>query len=123
MSICDECDPKLHLETDKYFIRPDGSYAWYASELEKAHAWCLDAATKLMNFSAGTNLERTIVVSNTFTRLREMHPYVSAAKAAGYTVEIITCTGEYENVHGVPEEVVQCMCDRFEHDHSSLLGN
>ena len=118
-SIWDESDTGIHLETDQYFIRPDGSYAWYAAELSKAHAWCFDLAAKFMKFDAAS----PIVVSNTFTRLREMQPYVDAAKAAGYTVEIITCTGEYENVHGAPEEVVQRMRDRFEHDHSSLLGN
>lgn len=97
----------LHLEADMYHI-VNGEYKWSGDRVKQAHAWCKqvcsDALAKGMD----------VVVSNTFTRLWEMQDYLDIAKAFGYDVKIYTCKGYYGNVHGVPEDVVHKMRDRWE---------
>jgi hypothetical protein len=59
---------------------------------------------------------RNIVVSNTFTQDWEMKFYRSVAKRYGYKVHTIIVENRHEgvNVHGVPDEKLQQMKDRFE---------
>lgn len=58
----------------------------------------------------------TIVVSNTFTQEWEMEPYFKLAKKYGYTVFSVIVENRHggENEHGVPEEKVQIMRERFQ---------
>ena len=58
-----------HFEADMYF-EVDGVYKYDSSRIREAHAWC-----QLMTQQAlrrGSN----VVVSNTFTQVREMAPYL-----------------------------------------------
>ena len=89
-----------HFEADMWFHR-GGTYAYDPTMLPEAHGWCLDQATKAME--AG----RDVVVANTFTRLWEMATYKEVAERLGITVEEVTMTGTYQNVHGVPEDRVR----------------
>ena len=57
---------------------------------------------------------RSVVVSNTFTRLWEMEPYLKAAKKRGINISIIEATGNWPNVHGVPEDAIEKMRARWE---------
>ena len=54
------------------------------------------------------------VVANTFTRRWEMEPYLEAAKHRGVSVRIIEATGNWPNVHGVPEDAIERMRARWE---------
>lgn len=58
----------------------------------------------------------TIVVSNTFTQEWEMEPYFKLAEKYGYTVFSVIVENRHggKNEHGVPEEKVQVMKDRFQ---------
>lgn len=98
----------LHYEADQYFERT-GQYKFDSKELPNAHKWCMNQVLKAIES------KRPVVVSNTFTRLWEMQPYIDMAKSAGIAVEVILATGKYKNVHGVPDDVVTKMADRFEH--------
>lgn len=53
-------------------------------------------------------------VSNTFVRKWEMQHYVDCAKHYGYTVVEIICRGNFNNVHGVPAEIIDRMRNNFE---------
>jgi hypothetical protein len=56
------------------------------------------------------------VVSNTFTQEWEMDTYYELAKQYGYTVFSIIVENRHGgiNQHGVPEDKLQQMSDRFE---------
>lgn len=96
-----------HFEADMFF-EAEGYYMFDASRLAEAHEWCLYQVKKAL--LAGDN----VVVSNTFTRLSEFAPYVWFAEEIGAEVTLVECTGNYQNIHNVPEHVVQAMRDRWE---------
>ena len=97
----------LHFETDMYFETGDG-YHFDRRELSLAHAWC-QKATRL-------HLERgkTVIVSNTFTQLWELQPYLDMAKELDLVVTVITCEGQYGSLHNVPEHAVDMMKRRWQ---------
>jgi predicted kinase len=105
-----------HFETDKYFVSEDGTYTFDGSKLKEAHQWCQDQVENAMtlNYTAGIN--ETIVVSNTFTQEWEMKSYFDMAKTWDYMVFSIIVENRHNGVnqHGVPEEKLQQMADRFE---------
>ena len=94
-----------HFETDQFFMQ-DGTYKFDGSKLKEAHAWCL-ASTKRILDAGGR-----VVVSNTFTQLWEMQPYLDLVRPE--EVLVIKATGEFRNEHGVPSESVQRMKARWE---------
>jgi predicted kinase len=105
-----------HFETDLYFVSPDDTYNFDPSKLKEAHQWCQDAVSNamLLNYTTGHN--ETIVVSNTFTQEWEMKPYMNMAENWGYRVFSIIVENRHGGVnqHGVPDEKLQQMNDRFE---------
>jgi hypothetical protein len=68
----------------------------------------------ILNHTTGEN--ETIVISNTFTQEWEMKPYMDMAKNWDYMVFSIIVENRHGGVnqHGVPEEKLQQMADRFE---------
>jgi len=62
------------------------------------------------------NFYREIAVSNTFTQEWEMETYFKLAKQYGYTVFTVIVENRHGGVnqHGVPEDKIQIMKDRFE---------
>lgn len=97
----------VHCEADQYF-EVDGTYRFDGSKLRAAHDDCLRRAIAAMD--AG----RSVVVANTFTRRWEMEPYLKAAKKRGVSVRIVEATGNWPNVHGVPEDAIERMRARWE---------
>lgn len=93
----------VHYEADQYFIR-DGVYRFNPKKLKEAHERCRELTLKSLQ-----NGDK-VVVSNTFTRVWEMQPYLDM----GFPVKVVTATGNYENVHNVPKEAVERMKLRFE---------
>ncbi len=89
----------VHLEADMYFEDDKGNYKFDPTKIGKAHALCLNLTKKYLE--RGYN----VVVSNTFIKRRELEKYTSL----GFPYEVIECKGGYENVHGVPAEVVARM--------------
>lgn len=90
-----------HLEADIWRERyRNGVYD--PKDNEEAHGWCLDLAE--VSLRAGAN----VVVANIFTEHWMMLPYIDMAKQLpDVDITVIKCEGEYENVHGVPEEKVE----------------
>lgn len=97
----------VFLEADMYFTK-NGEYKFDGSKIKKAHEWCQNTARVFLDMG------NSVVVSNTFTKLWEMKPYFEMAKESGHDVMVIRMTGEYQNVHGVPQEKVEEMKKRFE---------
>ena len=92
----------------KGFTTAPRDYCWSPERSKAAHAACIEAATRAL-WSG-----KTVVVSNTFTKLWEMQPYLDVAKTLGASVEVIVAVGEYGSVHNVPKEAMAAMKACFE---------
>ena len=100
----------MHMEADKYFM-DEGEYKFDPSKTRDAHAWCQNAVRVWM-----VNNTEKIVVSNTFTQEWEMDYYFELAKEYGYRVYSLIVENRHGGVneHGVPEEKLVQMKQRFE---------
>lgn len=106
----------LVCEADKYFM-VDGEYKFDATKLKQAHEWCRNRVEIMMGDSLiNDQFYREIAVSNTFTQEWEMQPYLDLAKEYGYMVFTVIVENRHGGVnqHGVPDEVLTKMRDRFE---------
>lgn len=100
----------MHMEADKYFMY-EGKYDFDATKIKDAHAWCQNAVKVFMQ-----NKSEKVVVSNTFTQEWEMQPYYDLAEKYGYRVYSLIVENRHGGVneHGVPEEKLEQMKQRFE---------
>jgi energy-coupling factor transporter ATP-binding protein EcfA2 len=99
----------MQIEADKYFMDGD-EYKFDPSKLKEAHAWCQNAVSVWMKS------QDKIIVSNTFTQAWEMQPYYDLAEKYGYRVYSLIVENRHGGVneHGVPEEKLVQMKNRFE---------
>lgn len=102
-----------HYEADQYFI-VEGEYKFDINYLVEAHEWCQSKTRS--SLSVG----HSVVVSNTFTTIREMRPYFKIAHEFGIVPQIILCQGQWGSIHNVPEETLARMRNRFQFDISEL---
>jgi predicted kinase len=106
----------LVCEADKYFMQ-DEEYKFDGSKLKEAHESCRSLVETYMKDSlVNDQFYREIAVSNTFTQEWEMQPYFDLAKQYGYMVFTIIVENRHGGVnqHGVPDEALTRMKDRFE---------
>jgi predicted kinase len=98
-----------HVEADMYF-NIEGEYMFDPSKLKEAHEWCRNKAEGWMK--EGWN----VVVSNTFTQFWEMQPYFDLAEKYGYRVHTMIVENRHGSIneHGVPEDKLEQMKNRFE---------
>lgn len=109
-----------HWEADMFFYlvpdRPKGTiifgaeYRFDASKLHQAHQWCFGMVEQ------GMEEERDdIIVSNTFTTEKELKPYLELAEKHSYRVTTLVVENRHGNqsIHGVPEETMTKMRNRF----------
>lgn len=97
----------VRVEADTYWKRPDGKYDFNFKLLPAAYKWCYSESCRYLRY------EYDVIVSNTFTTIKEMNPYIEYAKALNHEVKIYRCTGEYQNIHNVPQETLLKMKERF----------
>lgn len=99
-----------HIEADMFFMK-DGVYEFDATKLRDAHQWC-----NVMVGSWMSDGEERIVVSNTFTQEWEMQDYYDWATDFDYKVYSLIVENRHSgiNSHGVPEEKLLQMKNRFE---------
>jgi predicted kinase len=104
-----------HFETDNFFM-VDGEYKFDVTKLKAAHEWCQNSVNTAMILNITTDLNNTIVVSNTFTQEWEMKPYFDMAETYGYRVFTLIVENRHGGVnqHGVPEDKLEIMKNRFE---------
>lgn len=102
----------IHLETDQYWGK---DYAFDASKLGTAHAWCQEQTHKWLKD------DFDVVVSNTFTTKKELRPYFEIAKEFGITPSVILCQNNFGSVHNVPAETLFKMNARFEYNIEEVL--
>jgi predicted kinase len=104
-----------HFETDKFFM-VDGEYKFDGTKIKEAHKWCQDSVNTAMLLNHTAGLNSIIVVSNTFTQEWEMEPYFQMANYFDYKVFSIVVENRHGgiNQHGVPEDKIEQMKNRFE---------
>jgi predicted kinase len=86
-----------HYEADMWFEQNGG---FSREKLSTAHDWCFESVVKDLDEG------RTVIVSNTFTKLWELQRYLLHCETEGIPFEITRCRGEYQNIHGCPDETV-----------------
>jgi adenylate kinase family enzyme len=99
-----------NVAADDYFDIYNGG-KFNPSYLRDAHSWCFSQVKDWMQQE-----EEIIAVHNTFTREWEFEDYIKLAKQNGYRVHSIIVENRHDgkSVHGVPDETIQKMKDRFE---------
>ena len=100
-----------HKEADMYFVDRVGNYKFNPSQLKDAHKWCQDEIEFAMKYD-----HSPVVVSNTFTQEWEMQSYYELAEKYGYRVRSLIVENRHGGVneHGVPEDKLEIMRNRFE---------
>jgi len=98
-------------EADHYFYDNDGNYNFIPSEIKEAHKECQE----FVGYAMESGIPK-IAVSNTFTQEWELQPYYELAIKHGYYVTSLIVENRHgnESIHGVPEDKVQIMKERFE---------
>lgn len=97
----------VHYEADQYFMN-SGVYKYEPGKLAAAHDWCLNVTINMLEHGV------SVIVSNTFTRMWEMQPYLDAARRLNVKVTVLHVEGDHGNIHNVPEQQVTRMRDRWE---------
>lgn len=105
----------VHLEADQFFVR-DGHYDFRAEDLPLAHQWCQNETRRLLTSGM------TVIVSNTFTTVKELRSYFDIAAEFDLIPQVIVCQNQFTNVHNVPEETLARMRQRWAWDISELFN-
>lgn len=105
----------VHYEADMYFME-DGEYQFDVTRLKDAHQWCQNSVETVMKGWGNVLPASKVIVSNTFTQEWEMLPYYDLAKKYGYRVYSLIVENRHGgiNEHGVPEDKLKLMKNRFE---------
>lgn len=98
--------PIKHFEADMFFEK-NGKYIFNPKQLGLAHKWCQDKCRETMT----NNID--VIISNTSLMPWERSGYIRMAQEFGYEVKVLTMTGNYQNVHGVPEDKINIMKNKF----------
>lgn len=104
----------VHLEADQFFMR-NGVYEFDANNLGTAHSWCQQETRRLLKSGM------TVIVSNTFTTIRELRSYFNIAAEFDIVPQVIVCQNQFVNVHNVPAETMERMRTRWQWDISQLF--
>ena len=99
-----------HKEADMFFVDRVGNYNFDPSKIKDAHSWCQQEVEFLLKYD-----HSPVVVSNTFTQEWEMDVYYKMAEDFGYRVTSIITENRHggKNEHGVPDDKLEIMKNRF----------
>ena len=103
-------------EADQFFYDKEGNYNFDATKLGQAHKACQDKVEMFMRDNQNNHqFYPEIVVSNTSTTEKELQPYLDLALRYGYIVVSLIVENRHggKNIHGVPDEKLEAMRNRF----------
>ena len=95
---------RLHFEADTYHVTNEGDYLFKQENIKAAHQWCQEQTLKSLQQGF------RVVVSNTFVKKWEIQPYLDM----GFNTHIIEATGKFNNIHNVPQDVLERMKEEWE---------
>lgn len=90
----------LLLENDQFLIS-NGEYKWSKDRVKAAIAWC----TQMTRAALENSMD--VCVANTFTKKRYVAAYEKIAMDCGAKFEVYRCNGNFQNVHGLDDNMVQ----------------
>lgn len=96
-------------EADQYFINDEGDYVFKPELLGLAHKECQRRIEEIL-----AQGQFPAIVSNTFTTMKEMVPYLRLAEKYGYKVQVIECKGNFGSIHNVPAATLLSMQARWQ---------
>lgn len=97
-----------HFEADQFFML-HGEYQFDPRLISAAHDWCYSKTV----FALRRGYD--VVVSNTFTRMWELERYLNIpAIVDNVKISVVEMLTQYDNVHGVPEDKLRMMQDRWQ---------
>jgi hypothetical protein len=107
--------------TDDLFM-VDGEYQFDPSKLKEYHMKNLQNAGAWMKEHSEVRSSAHCIIDNTNTQHWEYEEYEIMAKSFGFMVQVITVNWDYRDIplyakrnsHGVPEEAIRRMADRWE---------
>ena len=97
----------FHVEADMMHVI-GGEYKFDSNRLRYAHGWCKKMVVDQLIIGMD------VVVSNTFSRLWEVLPYLDLHSKENTIVYKVHKQFLYDSVHGVPQDVICNMKDRWE---------
>jgi predicted kinase len=99
------------LSADDFFENKEGDYNFDPTKIKEAHNYCQFRCSERMR-----QQKSRIVVANTFTQEWEMDEYFKMAERYNYRVHTVIVENRHgnTNVHGVPDDKLQQMKDRFQ---------
>jgi hypothetical protein len=91
-------------------VDEEGIYRFDPTQIQEAHARCMDRCTAYMLAQ-----HQTIVVSNTFVKDRELQAYYDLATKHNYQVTSLIIENRHgsDSIHDVPSDVIQRMRSSF----------
>ena len=104
--IADRC-----VAADDFRYNDRGEYIFDPKMNGTVHSQCLAQVARWMKEKDDCS---PIAVHNTFSTREEAKPYFVLAKQHGWTVNVITTTNNFHNVHNVPEETIVGMAKRWQ---------
>jgi predicted kinase len=105
----------VYFEADQFFVDSSGRYNFDLSRLSEAHRWCQSETRRCLESNF------TVVVSNTFTTIKELRPYFDLAREFEIVPQVVTCENQFDNVHDVPKETLDRMRQRWASDIGELF--
>jgi hypothetical protein len=101
---------KHYYSADDYFTDKEGNYNFDPNKLQEAHEDCQKNVERAMALSYVDK----VVVCNTFSQAWEAEPYFKLAQKYDYSPFVIECQNNFQNIHGVPQESINKMKERWE---------
>lgn len=91
-----------------FFLDKNNNYHFDHRKLGAAHKDCFNKIeTALAN-------DQVAIVSNTFVDTKSVRKYRRLGERYNAEITIYRCTGNFKNVHDVPDEVIEDMRKNFE---------
>lgn len=97
----------VKFENDQFLMR-DGKYCWSKDSVQDAIKWC----SKMVRTALENGMD--VCVCNTFTKKRFVAAYERIAAERGAEFKVYRCIGNFNNVHGLSEEMVQSFKNAME---------
>lgn len=89
----------LLLENDMFLMQND-EYKWSKERVKDAIDWCI----KMTHVALENGMD--VCLANTFTKRRFIESYKRIAEKYGAKFEVYRCTGNFKNVHGLSDSMV-----------------
>lgn len=100
-------DGYVRVESDDFFM-VDGIYKWDQNKLTEVFRKQFIKVTRYL-FSG-----QDVVVPGCFTKLKDMSEYIYFCEYYGIDYEIYEMKTQYQNIHGVTDDNVETMRNRFQ---------